>query len=160
MLVLLLFFFFLILVFGGPGKPSQYPWDLCEVLDSIFPEPTASSASVGGVPVPWAHQGLEDKRGETGALGDAGEERGEEQGAQRNSIRCLEREPGQGGARWEEPEALDERLSSKTPGKCECRGRVLKGFTPEPPAWGKDSSHVTLVISCVPSGKSSKVGVP
>ena len=50
----------------------------------------------GGVPLPWAHQSLEDKRGETGALDDAGEERGEEQGAQRNSIRCLEREPGPG----------------------------------------------------------------
>lgn len=77
-----------------------------------------------------------------------------------HSTRCLEREPGQEGPRWEEPEALDERLSSKTPGKHECRDCVLKGFTPEPPAWEKDSSHVTLVISCVPSGKSSKVGAP
>lgn len=70
---------------GDLEKPSQLPLGLCEVLDSVFPEPTAPSAAVGGVPVPWAHQGLEpsDKRGKAGVSGDAGEERGEEQGAQR-----------------------------------------------------------------------------
>lgn len=79
------FLFFLLesSLWGTWRSLPSYPWGLCEVLDSVFPEPTAASASVGGVPLPWAHQGLKGKRGETGALGDAGEERGEEQGAQR-----------------------------------------------------------------------------
>ena len=80
-----LFFFPDSSLWGTWRSLPSYPWGLCEVLDSVFPEPTAPSAAVGGVPVPWAHQGLEpsDKRGKAGASGDAGEERGEEQGAQR-----------------------------------------------------------------------------
>lgn len=154
-LFLLPFSFFLILGLGAHRR---------SLTRSLTSHPQPPVFGVGETPL-WPQQGLKpwEKRGEAGAPGGAGAGGGAG-GPRQVAQGSLGPEPVLGvgeessGRRTRPGRKHVSILVQRHWGRCECRGRVLKGLKPEPCA-RRGSSHMTLAV-CLPSGTLVKAGAP